>query len=195
MTQTVPARAHYHYLRVAVLWLLAVCIWTNNSHAADTAATHIQKELAPAYLSGQGSFRWFGLKIYDAQLWVGEQGYSSATPESSKFALDLRYARKLQGRKIAEASRDEIQKLGLGNAQQLADWQSRMEQIFPDVSEGTHLTGIYLPNSGARFYLDGKVIGEIMDAAFAQAFFAIWLAPKTTAPQLRTALLADAAAR
>jgi hypothetical protein len=195
MTQTVPARAHYHYLRVAVLWLLAVCIWTNNSHAADTAAAHIQKELAPAYLSGQGSFRWFGLKIYDAQLWVSEQGYSSATPESSKFALDLRYARKLQGRKIAEASRDEIQKLGLGNAQQLADWQSRMEQIFPDVSEGTHLTGIYLPNSGARFYLDGKVIGEIMDAAFAQAFFAIWLAPKTTAPQLRTALLADAAAR
>ncbi|MBX9798459.1 MAG: chalcone isomerase family protein [Burkholderiaceae bacterium] len=195
MKQTPPAGARYHCLRVVVLWLFAACVMTNNSYAADTAPAHIQKELAPAYLSGLGSFRWFGLKIYDAQLWVGKQGYNSATPESSKFALDLRYARALQGRKIAEASRDEMQKLGLGNAQQLAEWQSKMEQIFPDVSEGTHLTGVYLPNSGARFYLDGKAIGEIMDAAFAQAFFAIWLAPKTTAPQLRTALLADAAAR
>ncbi|RQO33672.1 hypothetical protein DBR37_15495 [Herminiimonas sp. KBW02] len=168
----------------------------HNSYAADTTTpAHIQKELSPAYLSGQGSFRWFGLKIYDARLWVGEQGYNSAAPETSKFALDLRYARSLQGRKIAEASRDEIQKLGLGNAQQLTEWQNRMEQIFPDVSEGTHLTGVYLPNAGARFYLDGKAIGEIMDAAFAQAFFAIWLAPKTTAPQLRNALLAGAAAR
>lgn len=193
MKQSAPAGARY--LRVAVLWLFAVCIMTN-SYAADTAApAHIQRELAPAYLSGQGSFRWFGLKIYDAQLWVGEQGYNSAMPERSKFALDLRYARSLQGRKIAEASRDEIQKLGLGNTQQLAEWQSRMEQIFPDVIEGTHLTGVYLPNSGARFYLDGKTIGEIMDPAFAQAFFSIWLAPKTTAPQLRTALLAGAAAR
>ena len=195
MTAALSARTRNNGLRVAVLWLLAVCCMMA-SYAADTnAPAHIQKELAPAYLSGQGSFRWFGIKIYDAQLWVGDKGFNSNTPDNSKFALDLRYARSLQGRKIAEASRDQIQKSGLANAQQLAEWQSRMEQIFPDVNEGTHLTGIYLPNTGARFYLDGKAIGEIMDAAFAQAFFAIWLSPKTTAPQLRNALLAGAAAR
>ena len=195
MTAALSARTRNNGLRVAVLWLLAVCCMMA-SYAADTSApTHIQKELAPAYLSGQGSFRWFGIKIYDAQLWVGDKGFNSNTPDNSKFALDLRYARSLQGRKIAEASRDQIQKSGLANAQQLAEWQSRMEQIFPDVNEGTHLTGIYLPNTGARFYLDGQAIGEIMDAAFAQAFFAIWLSPKTTAPQLRNALLAGAAAR
>lgn len=195
MTAALSARTRNNGLRVALLWLLAVCCMMA-SYAADTSApAHIQKELAPAYLSGQGSFRWFGIKIYDAQLWVGDKGFNSNTPDNSKFALDLRYARSLQGRKIAEASRDQIQKSGLANAQQLAEWQSRMEQIFPDVNEGTHLTGIYLPNTGARFYLDGKAIGEIMNAAFAQAFFAIWLSPKTTAPQLRNALLAGAAAR
>jgi hypothetical protein len=195
MTQAMPARALNSGLRLVVLWLIAVCTITP-SYAADASApAHIQKELTPAYLSGLGSFRWFGLKIYDAQLWVGDKGFNSNTPDNHKFALDLRYARTLQGRKIAEASRDEIQKLGLGNEQQLTEWQSRMEQIFPDVSEGMHLTGIYLPQIGARFYLDGKAIGEIKDAAFAQAFFALWLSPKTTAPQLRNALLAGAAPR
>ncbi|MNR84280.1 hypothetical protein D3C72_150770 [compost metagenome] len=190
-----PAASVYLTARLALLALLTVC-FVAAAFAADVAApAHIQKELATPRLSGQGSFRWFGLKIYDAQLWVGAQGYQASAPEANKFALDLRYARSLQGSKIAVASREEMEKLGLGNEQQRAQWQSQMEQIFPDVNDGTHLTGIYLPNAGARFYLDGKVIGEIVDANFAQAFFAIWLDAKTTAPQLRTALLAGAAAR
>lgn len=184
-----------HLSRFVYAGLIAACVLTAADAADPSAPAHINKELAPAYLAGSGSFRWFGLKIYDAQLWVGAQGYQSDAPEAHKFALDLRYARKLQGRKIAEGSRDQMQKLGMGTTQQRADWQNKMEQIFPDVSDATHLTGVYLPQAGARFYLDGKVIGEITDPAFAQAFFAIWLDPRTTAPQLRTALLAEAAAR
>lgn len=183
-------------MRRAILGcLLAICMAATAQGADPVAPNHIQKELGSTQLSGQGSYRWFGLKLYDAQFWVGEQGYRSNAPAASKFALDLRYARTLQGRKIAEASREEIQKLGLGSAQQLSAWQSQMEQIFPDVHEGTRLTGIYLPDTGVRFYLDGKPIGEIMDAAFGRAFFAIWLDPATSAPQLRTALLAGAIAR
>lgn len=119
----------------------------------------------------------------------------SSTPWAAKFALDLRYARSLQGVKIAEASAEQMQKLDLGSPAQRAAWQTKMASIFPDVADGTHLTGVYLPQQGARFYLDVKMLGEIQDVEFAYAFFAIWLGTKTTAPALRAALLTDAAPR
>ena len=57
----------------------------------------VENEISNARLAGQGSFRWFGFKIYDAQLWVGDRGYQADSPESAKFALSLTYARDLSG--------------------------------------------------------------------------------------------------
>ncbi|MES2535692.1 MAG: chalcone isomerase family protein [Pseudomonadota bacterium] len=173
---------------ISVLLVLLLA-WTM-LHASP-AAPHVEAALQNARLAGQGKFTWFGLRIYDAQLWVGEQGYRPG----ARFALDLRYARSLQGAKIAAASLDEIKKLGLGSAPQHAAWLQDMTRIFPDVKDGSHITGVFLPDAGARFYLDGKLLGDVADPAFAQAFFAIWLDPKTSAPGLRDALLLDAAPR
>lgn len=153
----------------------------------------IQTDLHGARMAGEGAFRWYGLHIYDAQLWVGEKGYNPASPTAAPFALDLKYARALVGKKIAESSRDEMQKLGYGTAEQRNAWLSKMVALFPDVQDGTHITGLYLPGVGARFYLDGKRLGEIDDPEFGRAFFAIWLDPKTTGGKLREALLSDAA--
>jgi hypothetical protein len=161
--------------------------------AWSAAPSPIQGEIAGARLAGQGTFRWYGLKIYDAQLWVGPKGYDPYAPNAAPLALDLNYARKLVGKKIAESSRDEMKKLNVGSDAQRATWLTKMEAIFPDVQEGTHITGIYLPAVGAKFFLNGKPLGEIADPEFAHAFFAIWLDPKTTGSKLRDALLADAA--
>ena len=68
-----------------------------------------------------------------------------------------------------------------------------MKRVFPDVRAGTRITGVYLGERGARFYVDGTLAGAIEDEAFARAFFAIWLDPRTSAPALRTALLSGAA--
>ncbi len=163
--------------------------------AATAAPVPIDTELPRARLAGAGTFRYFGMQIYDAQFWVTANGYRPAAPKAEKFALDLRYSRSLNGKKIATASTDEMKKLGLGSVEQRADWQLKMERIFPDVQEGTRITGIYLPEEGARFYRDGKLLGEIADPAFGHAFFAIWLDPKTTGGALRDALLADAGPR
>ena len=157
--------------------------------------SHIQSEIAGARLAGHGTFRYFGMKIYDAQLWVGPKGYDAAASTAAPLAIDLHYSRALVGKKIAEASRDEIVKLHLGTDAQRAAWLTKMLAIFPDVQEGTHITGVYLPNVGAKFYLNGKALGDIADPDFGHAFFAIWLDPKTTGGKLRDALLADAAPR
>jgi hypothetical protein len=156
---------------------------------AQQVPNHIAGEISDAQLIGDGQFRWFGFKVYDAQLW-GRPGYKPMLPSADKFALDFRYARAFSGKKIAESGIHEIEKLGFGTPQQRQRWLQDMENCFPDVGDGTHLTGIYEPGAGAVFYRDGKKICEVQDADFGVAFFAIWLDPRTTANRLREELLA-----
>jgi hypothetical protein len=175
---------------LAIVLGLMVCVLP--THAADTVVpAHIQSELRDARLSGQGTFRWFGLKIYDAALWVEKDDFQPATPVTSRLVLDLRYARELYGERIAQSSIDEMRQLGYGSPAQQRVWLEKMTALFPDVREGTHISGVYLPAQGARFYLDGRLLGEIDDAEFARAFFAIWLDARTSAAGLRKQLLAS----
>ncbi|MES2756448.1 MAG: chalcone isomerase family protein [Pseudomonadota bacterium] len=169
---------------LALLSLACAC-----ALAQAAPAAHIADAVPQARLAGAGTFTWFTMKIYSAELWVGPQGYQAQAP----FALDLRYARKLDGAKIADASAEQMAKIGAGSAAQRQAWLARMKAIFPDVNEGSRITGVHMPGEGARFYLDGKALGTVADPAFARAFFGIWLDPATTAPALRTALLANAA--
>ncbi|MES2934790.1 MAG: chalcone isomerase family protein [Pseudomonadota bacterium] len=191
-----PARPNL-LLSACLIGISAVlCLSVLPSNAAEpVAAAHIEAHLPNARLSGQGSYRWFGLKIYDAQLWIGDKAYSPSAPSAVPFALDLRYARNLVGAKIAQASVDEMAHNGSGTAEQRQAWLLKMRELFPDVHDNTHITGVLLPGQGARFYLDGKLLGEVADPAFADAFFGIWLNPKTSAPALRSALLTGTSAR
>ena len=175
---------------------LCVALCSGLGIAATAAISqHIRNEIPHAQLSGSGSFTWFGLKIYEASLWTGEGGYQPQALSNAKFALDLQYARDLNGSRIADASLQQIVKLAIGTPAQQQAWHARMKEIFPDVQDGTHITGIYLPGQGARFYLNGALLGEVLDADFAHAFFAIWLDPRTSAPRLRDALLTGAGKR
>ncbi|WP_395823943.1 chalcone isomerase family protein [Collimonas sp.] len=170
----------------------------NTSDALDArsiAPPHIEQAIPEARLAGQGSFRWFGLLIYDAQFWVGSQDYQASNPDTAPFALDLEYARSLNGEKIAEASIEEIKKIGGFSDASYDRWLLQMKGVFKNVVKGTHITGVFIPNYGARFFYDGKALGEIADLQFAHAFFSIWLSPKTSAPALRKKLLANAEQR
>lgn len=138
-------------------------------------------------LRGAGTFRWLGLKIYDAELWT----HGAPGAFTHPFALKLRYARNLKGAAIAERSIEEIEALGLGTPEKRRDWAIAMARLFPDVAKGSTLTGLHVPGRGARFFHDGKALGEIADPGFSQAFFSIWLDPQTSAPELRAALLAE----
>ncbi|MFZ6862859.1 chalcone isomerase family protein [Undibacterium sp. Ji67W] len=180
---------HWQCIAMFLFWLFSVGTPAARAETPVNEAVplHIQTELPKAIMQGQGTYRWFGLRIYDATLWTGPEGWNDQ--QKHKVALDLRYARNLVGRKIADASVQEMEKLHQGSASQRQQWLQQMTSLFPDVKEGTHITGIYVPNESARFYLDGKWLGEIRDAEFARAFFSIWLDPQTSAPDLRKKLL------
>ena len=70
----------------------------------------------------------------------------------------------------------------------LLAWGETMKTMFPDVQADDHLLGVYQA-SGARFYHNDQSIGGIESPHFAAAFFAIWLDERTSAPELRAALL------
>lgn len=134
---------------------------------------------------GEGTMRWFGLKIYDARLWT-----PGGAPDFSRpLRLELRYARALRGVAIAERSDEEIARLGFGSAQERAAWLGAMKRLFPDVAPGDTLAGEHVPGLGARFWRNGAPLGEVADPAFSRAFFSIWLDPRTSAPELRASLL------
>ncbi|USX13546.1 chalcone isomerase family protein [Oxalobacteraceae bacterium OTU3CAMAD1] len=186
-------RATSRAWRFALAALCALMLAGGPSARAAEAPAHVERELGAARLAGQGVFTYFGLSIYTAELWVGPKGYRPAAKEAAPYVLDLRYARALDGRRIAEASAAQMEKIGAGSAAQRAAWLAKMQAIFPDVKEGSRLSGLFLPGEGVRFYRDGKPLATVADPAFAQAFFGIWLDSATTAPNLREALLRDAA--
>lgn len=177
------------YVVAAMLLMLCFGLLVASAQTAVSVPQHIREEIPQANLQGSGSFRWFGLHIYDASLWSTAAAYKPDSDKPQRLALDLEYARTLYGSKIADASIDEIEKLKLGTPEKRQQWLAQMKALFPDVKQGTHITGVYIPNEAARFYLNGKLLGEIRDAEFAHAFFAIWLDKKSSALSLRSKLL------
>ena len=148
---------------------------------------HVRRYISEAKVAGPGRMTWFGFHVYDAHLYV-PRGFDANAPMQQPFALELMYARKLDGRAIADTSRDEIARMGFGSDEQRDRWHAQMTAVFPDVDKGQKITGINVPGVGARFYFDGRFRGAIADPEFARAFFSIWFDERTRAPRLREVL-------
>lgn len=172
--------------------LAAALLASAGARAQSPAATGVPPELAGelpgARLLGGGTLRFFGLHVYDARLWVGAQP-PGADWAASPFALELIYARSLTGEKIAERSLTEMQRQGEIAAPVAERWLGNMKQLFPDVNAGDRITGLNLPGTGARFFVNGQLRGEPREADFARMFFGIWLSPRTSEPAMREQLL------
>lgn len=181
-------------LRACAAWLAGALAPCRGDAAVPRPPACVDSALAAARLSGSAELRWWGLDIYRVWLWVGPRGLDPAHLGAQAFALELRYARSLRGADIADKSAELIARLGLGSAAQRQAWRERMRALFPDVRDGDTLVGLYLPDApgGARtrFVFNGRAIGSIGGRDFAEAFFAIWLSPRSSEPALRQALLA-----
>jgi len=147
------------------------------------------RSLAPSLeVQGGGELTFFGFAVYEGWYWSPVRGFSVEHP----LALDLHYKRSFEGKAIAARSVDEIANLGLGTTEQRMLWGQAMRRIFPDVADGDRITGISVPPGIARFFHNGRFIGEVADREFARAFFGIWLDPRTSQPDFRRRLLGEA---
>jgi Chalcone isomerase-like len=142
-------------------------------------------------MQGAGALRFFGFKAYDAMLWSTGAAGSSSSPLQSKslFALEIVYNTSLTSDEIVNVSLLEMARLKRLTDVQRKTWTAEMTKFFPSVKTGDRLTGVYVPKLGTRFFFNGKLISEINDPAFGDAFFAIWLDEGAKKPDLRRALL------
>jgi hypothetical protein len=137
-------------------------------------------------VQGAGEMRWFGFAIYDARLWRSGEQWQSDAP----YALELTYRRNISAAQLVSTSIEEMIRLGAKDEQRMRQWRIELEKVFPSVREGDTIVGLHEPGRGARFFYNGKPSGTIGDTELAAAFFAIWLDPRTKAPELRARLLA-----
>lgn len=157
------------------------------ANAAD-APPEVIAALGPARLHGHGTLRYFGWRVYDARLWVGE-GFDAAAWPRQRFVLELRYARTLEGRLIAERSLEEMRRQAQISNQQGERWLAAMQRLFPDVEAGDRLAAVHSPGAPTRVHANGALRGEVADDLFARLFFGIWLSAQTSQPALRRQLL------
>jgi hypothetical protein len=144
-----------------------------------------------ATLAGQARMTFWGFDVYRATLWVAP-GFADASYAQSPFALELFYLRDFKGADIAKRSIAEMRRQTPMSPAQEAAWEGQMRALFPDVRTGDRIIGVNQPATGAVFWSNGRLLGEVRDAAFARQFFGIWLSAQTSEPELRRALLARA---
>lgn len=151
-------------------------------------AARASEEWAGLSARSSATLRFFGLRVYDAQVWsaapLNAEGWSQQA-----FALSLSYHRSLKGEEIAKRSLVEMRRQGPIAEADAARWLAEMQAAFPDVNEGDRITGRHEPGQGARFFVNGRLRREVREPGFATRFFGIWLSPQTSEPGLRAALL------
>lgn len=152
----------------------------------------VQQVLTQPRLVGHGKMRFFGLRIYDALLWVGPEFEAQAFAQHP-LALELIYHRAFKGQAIAERSVQEMQRQRSLDEALVQRWTQALAQWLPDVQPGDRLTGVYLPGQGMQLWRGDQALGSIDDPELARYFFGIWLSPKTSEPSLRSDLLAGLA--
>ena len=165
---------------------------------ADKAPVELNQNWTQAQLAGEGELRFFGLHIYDSRLWI-PVGTNPRTLSDDwtrqTLALEIEYARRFDGRDIAQRSIKEMKRQAQISDEASQRWMDLMTRVIPDVDRGDRITGIHMPGERTRFFHNGRYTGEIADADFTRLFFGIWLSPKTSEPALRAALLGIAAKR
>lgn len=166
--------------------------------SAATAPAATEGALLPnATVVGEGTLRFFGLSVYRARL-LAAPGWRIEALGRAPLVLELNYLRSFKGADIARRSLEEMRRAGPIETADETAWLTAMQRLFPDVQDGDRIAGLWQPGVGARFVFTGadgrrRVLGEVADARFAERFFGIWLAPTTSEPALRQALLGPGA--
>ncbi|MDB5894199.1 MAG: hypothetical protein JWQ88_1730 [Rhodoferax sp.] len=184
-------------LVTALMVALAMSLTLAANARAEQPPAEVVKVLPSAALVGSARLRVWGFEVYDARLWAapGVQPVLPPVQQPALFALELRYLRAFSASEIARRSVDEMRRGASIDDAESERWQAAMRAVFRDVKPGDRITGIYRPAgdgvgpAAASFAFNGAPTGEIRDGQFAPLFFGIWLAPTTSEPAMRQALL------
>jgi hypothetical protein len=149
--------------------------------SSDHNQSLVAKNINQIEALGQGRLTFWGFSIYDAKLYTSKE-------LKGGIALDIQYLRKFESKDLTKQTLDELKKMGVSDTQRV-EWAEPLAKAFKTVQEGDSITAIKKPQGSTQFFYNGQFVSEISGESFSQAFFGIWLHPKTSVPQLRKVLL------
>ncbi len=141
---------------------------------------------------GKGSFRWWGIKVYDARLLVNEE-FDGNYFYNRPLTLEIQYDIDIDSEDLVETTREEWEELSISQTDWCRDreqWLTQLSQLWPDLKQGDKLRHEINVQGESVFYFNDQRLGEIKDINFGPCFLSIWLASDTSAPGLRKNLLA-----
>ncbi|QJW85951.1 hypothetical protein HK414_27375 [Ramlibacter terrae] len=172
----------------ALIALAALPATAVRAAAAGPLPPAVQAASPSLQPAGRGALTFLGLRVYEARLWVAPD-FRQARFAEHPLALELHYQRDLRAADIAARSVQEMRRGGAMADEEANRWRAQLQQALPDVRAGDRIVGLHAPGQGLAFLVNGRGSGSIADPKLAARFFGIWLAPSTSEPALRTALL------
>lgn len=135
---------------------------------------------------GRGRHTIWGIRVYDATLWVVGERFTPAQPH----ALDLEPGKSVSADTMINNAMDEMRRLKLGDASQLASWRLEMRRLVPNVNSGDQVV-VFCPSEAKTLaYYNGRIQGEVDDASLCPAIMNVWLHPSSQNQAMRKSLLA-----
>lgn len=145
-------------------------------------------ELEPVIKSGAAvgtyRFRKLMLHVYDIAFWSDSGRWSKAP-----YALSITYDMNFSPDELAGRTGDEMRGVSGLPPETIERYTGMLRDIYPQVREGDRITALQKNAVTTVFYHNGKQVGVVKDAQFAQPFFGIWLSPKSSEPDMQKQLL------
>jgi chalcone isomerase-like protein len=134
---------------------------------------------------GKGRHTLWGIRMYDATLWIVGPNWSAAAPH----ALDLEPGRAVPADTLVTNAIAEMRDLKVGDESKLRIWQAELRKIIPNVKQGDQVVIFCSDTNRTLAYLNGSSTGEIDDPSFCPALMSVWLHPQTKHQAMRKSLL------
>ncbi len=171
-------------MKKQIFTFLFVTFLSGELCAANTPQA-ITQNLKPNFLIGESDLKYFGFKVYRAELWCEKAQFSY----DKKFAIHLTYNMNFAKEDLARRSIEEIEKLHILGDLEKKNYYQQLLKIFANVKKGDEKVALFLPQKGVEMYYNNKLIGKINDLKLARLFVDIWLDKRGSFPQVTKKLL------
>jgi Chalcone isomerase-like len=165
--------------------LVLLLVFASSVLVAKELPLPLKERTPPLTLRGTATLHWFGLHVYDVSLYTEDQPYTTNTTS----VLSLEYAISIKHKRLQSTTLDEWKRLKIATPEQRDKWIAQLDGLWPDIKAGEQLSAYFQKDGSTTFYCGDRLLGEITDAAFGPAFFAIWLDEGCRYPKVRDGLL------
>jgi hypothetical protein len=191
MTAARPMTKHLRWLPRFAPAVVAMILTTSSALAARPLTPQHLPELVESQAPGirplgRGRETLWGIHVYDATLWIVGDRFTPALPH----ALDVEALRIVDADTLVNTAMDEMRRLKLGDASQLASWRLELKRLMPSVKSGDQVVVFCPSDAKTLVYYNGRSQGEVDDETLCPAIMNVWLHPRSKSKEMRKSLLA-----